>query len=91
MEGYLYTVAMSIKSSVAEELARRLASATGETLTGAIVLALRERLDRIESRRQPAFLADQLDEIALRAAALPVLDPRTPEGILGYDENGLPA
>jgi antitoxin VapB len=83
-------MAMSIKSSEAEELARKLASATGETLTGAIVSALRERLDRIEGRRQPAFLADQLDEIALRAAALPVLDPRTPEEILGYDENGLP-
>jgi antitoxin VapB len=82
---------MSIKSSEAEELARKLASATGETLTGAIVSALREKLERIESRRQPAILADQLNEIARRAAALPVLDPRTPEEIVGYDENGLPA
>jgi antitoxin VapB len=83
-------MAMSIKSSEAEELARKLASATGETLTGAIVSALRERLERIERGSQPGFLARQLDEIALRAAALPVLDPRTPEEILGYDENGLP-
>jgi antitoxin VapB len=85
-------MAMSIKSSEAEELARKLASTTGETLTGAIVSALRERLDRIERQRQPAaFLADQLNEIALRTAALPVLDPRTSEEVLGYDENGLPA
>lgn len=83
-------MAMSIKNLEAEELARKLASATGETLTGAIVAALRERLDRIENRSQPAFLAEQLDEIAIRAAALPVLDRRTPEEILGYDENGLP-
>jgi antitoxin VapB len=84
-------MALSIKSPEAEELARKVASATGETLTGAIVSALRERLDRIESRRQATFLADQLDEIALRTAALPVLDARTPDEILGYDENGLPA
>ena len=83
-------MAMSIKSPEAEELARKLANATGETLTGAIVSALRERLDRIERRSEPAFLADQLDKIALRAAALPVLDSRAPEEIVGYDENGLP-
>ena len=81
---------MSIKSPEAEELARKLARATGESLTGAIVSALRERLDRIESGSKAVFLADQLDEIALRAAALPVLDPRTPEEILRYDKNGLP-
>ena len=81
---------MSIKSPEAEELARKLAGATGETLTGAIVSALRERLDRIERQSQAAFLADQLNEIALRAASLPEQDKRTPEEILGYDENGLP-
>ena len=83
-------MAMSIKSPEAEELARRLASATGETLTGAIVSALRERLDRIERQSGPAFLADQLNEIALRAASLPEQDMRPPEEIVGYDENGLP-
>lgn len=83
-------MAMSIKSPEAEELARKLASATGETLTGAIVLALRERLDRIERQSGPALLADQLNEIALRTASLPAQDARTAEEILGYDENGLP-
>ena len=83
-------MAMSIKSPEAEELARKLAGTTGETLTGAIVAALRERLDRIERQSQSALLADQLNEIALRAASLPEQDMRMSEGILGYDENGLP-
>jgi antitoxin VapB len=35
-------------------------------------------------------LADELNEIAQACSALPVLDPRTAEEILGYDEHGLP-
>jgi antitoxin VapB len=35
-------------------------------------------------------LLEQLHEIARRVKALPVLDARTPDEILGYDENGLP-
>ena len=35
-------------------------------------------------------LADELDEIARRCASLPVIDDRSPEEILGYDENGVP-
>jgi len=33
----------------------------------------------------------ELDEIALHCAALPLLDPRLDEEILGYDEYGLPS
>lgn len=36
-------------------------------------------------------LSAELDAIALRCAALPVLDERPEEEILGYDERGLPA
>ena len=35
-------------------------------------------------------LAAQLLEIGTRCAALPVLDPRSGDEILGYDEHGLP-
>lgn len=35
-------------------------------------------------------LADELDEIGKRCAALPVLDARVTDEILGYDEHGLP-
>ena len=36
-------------------------------------------------------LAEELDEIALHCASLPILDDRADEDILDYDERGLPA
>jgi antitoxin VapB len=83
-------VALSIKDPEADLLARALASATGETLTKAVTQALRERLERVAGRRASNSLAEELNEIALRCAALPDLDTRTPDEIIGYDEHGLP-
>lgn len=83
-------MALSIKDPEADRLARALATATGESLTEAVTTALRERLARVERRPKARRLADELDEIARRAAALPVLDGRSPDEILGYDEKGLP-
>jgi antitoxin VapB len=83
-------VALSIKDPEADRLARALASATGETLTKAVTQALRERLERVAGRRASNSLAEELNEIALRCAALPDLDTRTPDEIIGYDEHGLP-
>ena len=83
-------MSFSIKNSEADRRVRQLTGLTGETLTGAVVAALRERLERVRARKGGRSLADELDEIAIRCAALPVLDPRSPEEILGYDEHGLP-
>ncbi len=83
-------MALSIKNPEAERLARELARQTGESLTEAILKALHERLQRVMGRRRPLGLADQLDEIAKRCAALPVIDARSEDEILGYDEKGLP-
>lgn len=83
-------MAMNIKSAEAEALARKVADLTGETLTGAILNALRERLAQLDARVRRNALAEELDAIALRAASLPLMDPRTPDQILGYDEKGLP-
>jgi antitoxin VapB len=83
-------MALNIKNREAETLIRRVAVLSGETLTGAVVTALRERLDRLEKRRRGHSLAGQLDEIARRCAAMPILDPRSPEDIIGYDEHGVP-
>ncbi|HSA80466.1 MAG TPA: type II toxin-antitoxin system VapB family antitoxin [Geminicoccaceae bacterium] len=83
-------MALSIKDPEADRLARALAAATGESLTRAVTEALRERLERVGRRRAGRFLADELNEIALRCAALPDLDTRTPDEIIGYDEHGLP-
>jgi antitoxin VapB len=61
-----------------------------EKLAEAVMQALRERLARLQCGGTQRRLADELDEIARHCAQLPVLDPRSPDEILGYDENGLP-
>lgn len=81
---------LNIKDPEADRLARQLAEATGETITAALTIAVRERLARVTGVRTGRALADELDEIALRCAALPVLDQRPEEEILGYDDAGLP-
>jgi hypothetical protein len=48
--------------------------------------SLRSLLTPLRFGRSQRRLADELDEIALRCSQLPVLDPRTPDEILGYDE-----
>jgi antitoxin VapB len=84
-------MAFNIKDTETDELARELAAATGETLTDAVKTALREQLMRIRARRPQRSRRDELAEIARRCAALPVLDRRPADEILGYDENGLPS
>ncbi len=83
-------MALNIRNRETEELAQELASLTGETKTEAVRRALRDQLVRLQRERKGRRLADELDEIALRCASLPVLDPRPADEILGYDENGLP-
>ena len=83
-------MALSIKSIEAERLAREIASKTGESLTAAIQKALQERLERLRNQRRSQILAGQLEEILRRVDQLPVLDNRSADEILGYDEHGLP-
>jgi antitoxin VapB len=82
-------MALSIKDPETDRLARALAEATGESLTEAIRIALAERLAR-ESRRSQRRLSTEIRRIQERLAALPVLDPRCTEDIIGYDDDGLP-
>jgi antitoxin VapB len=82
-------MALSIKSDEADRLARELTAETGETLTEAVEIALRERLDR-EHARHAASMRTRLARLAADVAALPVADDRTPEEIIGYDDDGLP-
>jgi antitoxin VapB len=86
---YTSAMALSIKSDEADQLARELAAETGETLTEAVVIALRERLAR-EHARHAASMRTRLARLAADVAALPVVDDRTPEEIIGYDHSGLP-
>lgn len=83
-------MALNIRNPEAEHLAAELAKRTGETKTEAVIKALRDRLVRVRRERGKRRLADELLEIAKRYEALPVLDDRPSDEILGYDENGLP-
>ncbi|HEY7830255.1 MAG TPA: type II toxin-antitoxin system VapB family antitoxin [Solirubrobacteraceae bacterium] len=83
-------MSLNIKDPSTDNLARELARTTGETLTQAIEVAVRERLERLRAGRPARGLAAELDAIAERCSALPLLDERSEEEILGYDEQGLP-
>jgi antitoxin VapB len=82
-------MALNIKDPEADRLARTLAARTGETLTQAVVTALRERLKR-ECAKSPLSLKQEIMEISRRAAALPRRTGRTAEEIIGYDQRGVP-
>ena len=86
---YTSAMALSIKSDEADRLARELAATTGESLTDAVTEALRERLER-ERARRTVDLQRQLRRLAEDVGRLPVIDDRTADAILGYDEQGLP-
>ena len=82
-------MALSIKHPEADRLARELAHTTGESLTEAVLKALRERLVRETGWNRDHFEAD-IARIQAVLAKAPVLDGRTADEIIGYDEDGLP-
>jgi antitoxin VapB len=84
-------MALSIKDRETEFLARKLAERTGESLTVATKRALEERLRRTGPDTHKAALFEDLEAIRRRLAALPVLDARSSDEIIGYDENGIPS
>ncbi len=83
-------MALSIKDPETEQLARNLAKLTGENITTATKRAIEERLRRIGGHSRKATLLEDLADIRRRWGAMQVLDNRTSEDILGYDEYGLP-
>ncbi len=56
------------------------------TLSDAVVSALE---DKIQKTGRPINRA-RVDALCARIGRLPVLDPRTPEEILDYDDFGIP-
>jgi antitoxin VapB len=85
-------MALSIKSPEADRLARALAAVTGESITVAVTIAMRERLLSEERKRKNiAALLEDVRAISHHCASLPVLDTRTDDEIMGWDENGLPS
>ena len=82
---------LNIKNEETCRLARNLARLTGETMTGAITLALRERLAREERRRDLDARVEELLAIGRRCAASLQPGPSAVEhGDLLYGDDGLP-
>lgn len=70
-----------------EELVVRLTALTGETENDAILKAVQQRLDALSSSETEARLS-RMRAISARIAAMPVLDDRSADEIMGYNEHG---
>lgn len=77
-----------IKNPAAHRLAEQVARQMGVTLTEAVIRALE---NQVRQTPKKAWNQEKIDAILAEFDALPVLDPRTPDEILGYDEFGLPS
>ena len=83
-------MALNIKDRETDSLVRELAALTGEPITDAVKVAVRERLERERRVRPRKASVEEILAIAAQIAGKPVVDPRTPDEIIGYDEHGLP-
>ena len=83
---------LNIKNEEAHRLAKALAEKTGHSLTETVLSALREAIAR-ETMKDEVMKTEKvkdLNVIADKMTALPIVDSRTSHEIIGYDELGLP-
>ena len=84
-------MSLNIKNEETHQLARELAALTGESMTGAITIALRERLERERRERSVESRVREMHAIARRCACLLKDGPSAVEhGDFLYGEDGLP-
>ncbi len=80
-------MSLNIKDIETHELAAALAKATGESMTKAVTVAIRERLARVKRDRRAS--TSELLAIGVRCAENLTAKPLDHAGLL-YDELGLP-
>lgn len=80
---------LNIKDREAHELAQRLAQETGETMTKAVTVALKERLARVQRAKRAKATAEDVRAIAKRFQKH-LSGPPEDHGTFLYDEKGLP-
>ena len=88
-------VQMNIKSAEAVDLAHALADKTGESLTQAVTVALRQRLDGLTREADDAWREAEIDRIQAEVQKLMAEKGVTAADIWQdlddmYDEHGLP-
>jgi antitoxin VapB len=90
-------MALNIKDRETEDVVRQLARRTGRSITETVKQAATAELQRMDAdvaeriaKLTPEKLAKlrRIQAICKEAAALPVLDTRTDDEILGYNERG---
>lgn len=79
-------MALNIKSRETERVVRELAKRTGLSITDAIHQAASEKLNALNDDREKRRQA--LYEIIERGKTIPILDSRTDDEILGYNDKG---
>lgn len=83
-------MALSIKDPETDRLIRELAKLADEPMTTAVRKAVEERLKRERlARGRKKSLAEEIEDIVRHYAAAPTYDDRTPDEIVGYDEDGM--
>lgn len=83
-------MALNIKDPKTDQLARSLARITGESLTEAINKALLARLEQETRRRGKSINRAKINKIIERITSQSILDNRSADQIIDYDEYGLP-
>ena len=84
-------MSLNIKNEETCRLAGELARLTGETMTAAITVALRERLERTRPISHPGMSVEEMLAFGRETAAMLRDGPSAVEhGDFLYDENGLP-
>ena len=86
-----YHTSLNLKSDEAHRLARELADRTGESMTQAVVTALRERLERLDRNSDETSRVERILAIARAYSAGLTDEERSIDyDNLLYDEAGLP-
>ena len=84
------TAQLNLKDPTTRALAEKVARQHGMTLNGAVKAALQEKLDRDAAAASTDERYARMMAVVEKFRAAPIKDHRTPDEILGYDENGLP-
>lgn len=82
-------MALNIKDPETDRLARELAERMHTSITEALKVALREKLARTSPRVDVAY--SNLVAIGMRGRSRPIVDQRSEDEILGYDDRGIPS
>jgi antitoxin VapB len=80
---------VSIKSAEAERKLRRVSRLLGKSMTATVIELADGKLREIDAKKDRERIHRAVDRIVRRVKALPVLDDRTDDEILGYNKDGL--